>query len=334
MRGPLPGTLAIVVMSCGGSPPAAQREAAPTEPAGAASRVESARAATPGRAIVALEGSDRVAVLAAGPRWRVVRRLRVPDGPHNVAASRALGLAAVTSPPAGRVTLMDRRGVVVARARVAGSPHAAAFVPGRSVVWIAAETASRLVALAPRSGRVLRSVPTGGPPHNLAASPDGRRLWVTVGGSAAVEVRDAASGRLLRRDNLGGAPHDLAFAPGGQRVWLSNFRSSRLTIASAGGRRLGTLSAGTEPHHFTFGLGRLWASDNGGGRILRIASGRRRIAGRTRVGAAPHHVAVAGRSVLAAVNGTGRVAVLSRTGRLLQRVSVGVRPHGIGVLPG
>ncbi|MGI8623042.1 MAG: YncE family protein [Solirubrobacteraceae bacterium] len=279
------------------------------------------------RVLVALEGANEVAVLSAGPRWRVMRRVRVAAGPHNLTASRALGLVAETCPPADRVTVLGVAGRVVAAARVSGAPHDAAFVAGRHILWISAEAAGRLVALDPRTGRTLRTVPAGGRPHDLAVAPDGQRLWVTIDGSDAVEIRDAISSRLLRRAALGGAPHDVAFAPDGRQVWLSNVGSPLLTLASAAGRRVGVLRAGSEPHHFAFGLGRLWASDNGGGALLRIGPGRRRVLGRTLVGPAPHHVAIAGRDVLVAVHGTGKVAVVSPSGRLRYLVRVGAGPH-------
>jgi streptogramin lyase len=152
-------------------------------------------------------------------------------------------------------------------------------------------------------------------------------------GSDAVEVRSARSGRLLTRAPLGGAPHDVAFDPTGERVWFSNWESPVLTVAGAGSlRRLGSMRVGTEPHHFAFGHGRLWATDNASGTVERIDPRRRRILGRTRVGPAPHHVATTGRHVLVAVNGSGRVAIVSRSGRLQQRLAVGGGPHGISAV--
>lgn len=328
----------LAIAGCGGAPrgrPAGRlASAAEGRPAPASSRPAAVRSRRAPRVLVALEGTGEIAVLSPGPRWHIARRVPVPAGPHNLTASPALGLAAGTSPPADRITVLDTAGRVVARARVPGAPHDAAFVAGRPILWISAEAAGRLVALDPRTGRTLRSIPAGGRPHDLAVSPNGRRLWVTIDGSDAVEIRDAVSGRLVRRARLGGAPHDVAFAPGGRQVWLSNVGSPLLTLATATGRRLAVLRAGTEPHHFAFGLGRLWASDNGGGTLLRIDPGRRRILGRTPVGPAPHHVAIAGRDVLVAIHGTGKVAVVSPSGRLRYLVRVGAGPHGIDTLPG
>ena len=70
------------------------------------------------RVLVALERDNRVAILGARPRWHVLRRTRVPAGPHNLTATSSIGAAAVTSPPAHRVTLLDGAGRIIARARV------------------------------------------------------------------------------------------------------------------------------------------------------------------------------------------------------------------------
>jgi DNA-binding beta-propeller fold protein YncE len=283
------------------------------------------------RAFVALEDGDAVGVLG-GPPWRLLRRIAVPRGPHNVAASPDGRYVAVSSPPAGRVTLIrTRTATVVARAVVAGRPHDVAFTPDGHRLWVTAESDRRLVKLSvPGGGRVF-SRGTGGPPHDLDVYR--REVWVTIDGSSAAEVRSAGAGRLLARAPLGIAPHDVAFEPRGRRVWLSNWSSSLLTVASVRSRRrLATLQVGTEPHHFAFGLGCLWASDNGGGALVRIDPDSRRIRGRTRLGPGPHHVAIAGNNVLVAVNGSGRVAAVSARGRLLRTLRMGAGPHGIAAV--
>ena len=283
---------------------------------------------------MALERQAEVAVLdGGGGSWRVVRRKRVPPGPHNLASSGDGLRIAVSSPPAGRVTLLDSAGRIDASAAIAGGPHDLEFTPDSRALWVTAERGRRLVKLDAGSGRRLQVRTTGGSPHDLAISPDGRRLWVTIDGSAAVEVRSARTGALLGRARVGGGPHDLAFDPEGKRVWLSNFASPRLTVASVRtGRRLGSVRAGAEPHHFAFDRGRLWISDNGGGALLSLETASRAVRRRTQVGSAPHHVAVTGSEVLVAMNGGGRVAVVSRAGRVRSQVPVGAGPHGIAAI--
>lgn len=285
-------------------------------------------------ALVALEDADAIAVLA-GPRWRLVRRLAAPPGPHNVAASADGRQVAVSSPPADRVTIVGAPFAEPAVVGVAGAPHDISFGPGAGRLWVAAEGAGRLVRVSVARRRAVTEKATGGPPHDLELDPAGKELWVTIDGSPIAEIRSPARGDLLGRARLGGAPHDLAFEPESGRVWLSNFLSPSLTVASPSTRRAeGSLTTGGEPHHFAFGLGCLWVSDNEGDRVLRIDPASRRIVGETRVGGAPHHVAVAGGRVLVAVNDTGRVAVLSARGRLVEQIEVGAGPHGIAVASG
>ena len=66
-----------------------------------------ARALRQSVAAVALEDAAQIVVLRGAP-WRVVRRVRVPAGPHNVAASTGAALFAITSPRAGAVTFVRR----------------------------------------------------------------------------------------------------------------------------------------------------------------------------------------------------------------------------------
>ena len=322
--------VAALLGACGGESGNGDRagKGADLEDAGSASEAESVARF---RAFVALESENRLAIVD-GPPWGLVRKVPVPSGPHNVAADPGGRYVAVSSPPAGRVTILDSRGTVTARAPAGPGAHDVDFTAGGGL-WVSAEDSSRIVRLEVPSGRPAGSRSTSGPPHDLAVSPDGRELWVTVDGDSAVEVRGAGSGVLLARPRLGPAPHDVEIAPGGRQVWFSNWSSPLLTVASRTRRkRLGELIAGGEPHHFSFGAGWLWASDNAAGELLQIDPRSRRIRGRTRVGPQPHHVAVAGSQILVAVHGSGRLAVVSRRGHLVHRLALGAGPHGIDAI--
>ena len=216
---------------------------------------------------------------------------------------------------------------------VSGSPHDVVFSANSRTLWATAEQGRRVVEFSVPSGRVLRSVATLGRPHDLDLRPGGRELWVTIDGSSRVEVRSALNGRLLRSPDLGGAPHDIAFAPDGRAVWFSNWASGTLTVASVDGRPRASVRAGVEPHHFAFGLGLLWVSDNQAGTLVRIDPQTRRVLGRTVVGPSPHHPVIAGGDALVAVHGNGHVAVISPNGRLLQTLRVGPGPHGLAAVP-
>jgi DNA-binding beta-propeller fold protein YncE len=90
-------------------------------------------------AYVALERAGAVEVLRGRP-WRLVRRLRVPAGPHNVAASPDGRFVVVSSPPANAVTIIDARAARVrTRVRVAGRPHDVDFSADGRFLWVTAE---------------------------------------------------------------------------------------------------------------------------------------------------------------------------------------------------
>jgi len=65
-------------------------------------------------AVVTLEGEDRVAFVDLA-RGLVLRRLAVASGPHNLDATGDGRVVAVTSPPSGRVTILDGRRLRVLR---------------------------------------------------------------------------------------------------------------------------------------------------------------------------------------------------------------------------
>jgi hypothetical protein len=328
-------TLATVPgLSCGGDGAPQRDEDPPQVDEPRAQPAEREEAQVEHRAFVALEGEDAVAVVA-GPPWRVIRRVSVPAGPHNVVASRDGRHVAVTSPPGEATTLLRAPGGrVTAEVPIPGGPHDADFNPVGTRLWVAAEDGQRLVKLSVASGEVVGERSATGPPHDLAVSPDGEELWVTLGRVPIVEVRSAEEGRLLERPDLGEAPHDLIFEPEGGRIWFSNWTSGRLTVADAEERDAADrVEAGRVPHHFAFGAGCLWVSDHADGYVARFDPGSPPdLVGRTNVGGELHHVAAAGRYILVAEHDRGELAVLSPRGEVRDRLRVGAGPHGVAAI--
>ena len=129
-------------------------------------------------AAVTLEGADRVAFVDLA-RGRVLRRLAVASGPHNLDATGNGRVVAVTSPPSGRVTILDGRRLRVLRVVSGfGSPHDVKLSPEGRTAYVVEEARGTLAVLDTGTGRVLRRVPVGVAAHDVAV---GDLAWVTHG---------------------------------------------------------------------------------------------------------------------------------------------------------
>jgi DNA-binding beta-propeller fold protein YncE len=293
------------------------------------------------RAFVALEGERLVVAvdLAAGAH-RVVARLRVPLAPHNLAVSPDGRLVLVTSPPAGRVTLIDAyRPRVIAVLSGFAYPHDVKVAPGGRHAYVTEERGARIAVVDLRARRVVARIPVAPRPHDLAPSPDGREVWVTHGPRqrqlTVLDTRRPASPRVAAVVRTAGAPHDLLFA--GRRVWVTDWHAGTVTVYSAHTRRpLFRVAAGRLPHHLALEpSGRaLWITDHAGGRAIRFALGGRRLRS-IPVGGDPHHVAIGPLRghVVVASHREGTLAVLDPARGRLDRVRVGRGPHGVGIAP-
>ena len=299
--------------------------------------VGSSSAATPARvlAYTALEREGAVAVVDVA-RGRVLARVAVPAGPHNLTASADGQVVVVTSPPAGRITVIDGRRFRVLRT-IGGfrSPHDVKLSPDARTVYVADEGRGTLDVVDTASGRLLRRLPAGAGAHDLAG---GDLAWVTHGPrNVPLELFDL--GRRPRRPvrtgalDAGGAAHDAVHAPDTGDVFVTYWESgtvARLRIGRAA--PLWRRSVGSVTHHLAFDSywgRRLWVTDRIGRVLLldaRTGATLRRFAGC----AGPHHVAVAtARRVAVACNSAGTIAVFDDRAGLVRTVSVGRGPHGI-----
>ncbi len=267
---------------------------------------------------------------------RVVARIPVARGPHNVAAWGRSVL--VTSPPAGRVTLVD---ALTKRVRHVfggfGYPHDVEFDPVRRYAYVTDERRGELVVLDLRKLRVARRVAVGAGAHDLAVSPDGSRVWVTHGPSGTalriVDTSRPAGARVVGSVPTPGA-HDLEFSPDGLYVWVTYWNSAVVGKFEAIAERLGVQKrVGTLIHHVQMGLrDEVWLTDHEAGRAYAV-SGRTGNVVRTLSGCAgAHHVAVGGGlSVVVACHDSGALALYDQRTWRRTLVRVGAGPHGVAV---
>ena len=294
-------------------------------------------AATPQRtlAYVAVEGEGRVAVVDVG-RGRVLARIPVPAGPHNLTAAGDGRIVVVTNQPAGRITIIDGRRFRVLRT-IGGfrSPHDVKLSPDGRTAYVTDEGRGTLDVVDTGSGRLLRRLPAGAGAHDLAGGDLG---WVTHGPRAVpLELFDLGrrprAPTRTRSLDAGGAAHDAVSAPDTADVFVTYWESGTVARLRTGRRApLWRRSVGSVTHHLAFDSysgQRLWVSDRAG-RVLLLSAANGAVLKRFGGCAGPHHVAVAtARRVAVACNAAGTVAVFDDRAGLVRTVAVGRGPHGI-----
>ena len=295
-------------------------------------------AATPQRtlAYVALEeGGQPVQWRGTSGRGTVLARIPVPAGPHNLTASGDGRIVVVTSPPAGRITIIDGRRFRVLRV-VGGfrSPHDVKLSPDGRTAYVN-EGRGTLTSSTLPTDACLRRLPAGAGAHDLAG---GDLTWVTHGPRrtpltlfSLAGPRLAASGTL----DAGGAAHDAVFAPDTADVFVTYWESGTVARFRTGRKApLWRRSVGSVTHHLAFDYysgQRLWVSDRAG-RVLLLDARNGAVLQRFGGCAGPHHVAVTtARRAVAACNAAGTVAVFDDRAGLVRTVAVGRGPHGVAI---
>jgi hypothetical protein len=298
------------------------------------------RAAPSGRlvAYVSAESENRLVAVDVRSR-RVLRRIRVASGPHNVAATPDGRFVLVTSPPAGRVTLVAGRSLRVLKVfRGLRYPHDVEVAAGGRYAYVTEERGAAIAVLDLAQRRVVRRFRVAPGPHDLAVSPNGRQIWITHGpGQRSITLarsRPARRAMAIGRFGAGGgSPHDIFFAPNGRRVWVTYWDSARVGAYARSRRLVVGARAGIVPHHVAVGplSNFVWITDHATGRaaILLERTGRRL---RTvAVGPSPHHVAMLGRYAVVASHDGGTLSVHRPGGRRLSTIRVGHGLHGVAL---
>lgn len=274
-------------------------------------------------------------------RRKVVARIRVADGPHNVSASSAGSRPVlVTSPPAGQVTLVSARTRrVVAVFRGLASPHDVELSGDARYAYVTEEGAGRIAVLDLVRRRLVGRVAVGPRPHDLAV---GGVLTVTHGRDAReLTVLDPANPRrprLVARVPAAGAAHDISRQPDSANVFVTYWGSSTVAGIDVGTRRVFfRRRLGTLLHHVQFDYfsgAHVWVTDHGGGRAFLLSTRTGRVV-RT-VGGCPgaHHVALFPRTRRAAIacHDSGRLLLVDPATGAQSSIRVGRGLHGVATV--
>lgn len=289
-------------------------------------------------AFVTAEDDDAVVAveLASG---RIIRRIPVADGPHNIAVSWNGRFVVATSPPAGRVTLISGWSLRVLYVFDGfGSPHDVELSTSGRYAYVTDETRGQVAVLDLVARRVVRRVAVGVGPHDLAV---GDLIWVTHGRSTtSLTLLDFAGPdnparpRFLRRVPVHGAPHDISHQPDSANVYITYWDGQFVGKLDGRLKVRFRRRVGVNVHHVAFDYysgRRLWVTDHSTGRVLLLSARTGRVLRTSEGCSGVHHVALARGRVAVACHDSGRLLVLTRKLRPLRSVHVGHGLHGVAI---
>ncbi len=268
---------------------------------------------------------------------RVIARIRVPTGPHNV-TSYAARFVLVTSPPSGAVTLVDafsRRIVKVWRGF--GSPHDVEVEGGYAYVTDEARGQLAVIDLAAR--KVVARIAVGPRPHDVAVTDVALVTHDSDYPALTVVELSGSRGRKLLELDVGGPVHDISNQPDSANAYVTYWGSGAVGAVDWGrGKMLWKRSVGTLVHHVAFDYyhgRRLWVTDHETGDVLALSSRDGHVLRRLRGCDGAHHVALVGGMIAVACHDSDALAVWNTSSWQRRLIRVGDGPHGVAevVLP-
>ena len=208
-------------------------------------------------ALVTAETQNSLLAIAL-PSGKVLRRLRMPADPENVAVVGAKH-AVVVSPRAGAVTILSTPSLRIVRTlRGFSDPHIVAATADLQGVYVTDDGSGQLVAIrfSPRP-HVVRRVFVGLGAHHFTVNPSGNELWVALGERArtivVLDVSDPWRPKVVGRFDPGFAAHDLAFSSE-WRVWVTAADRRFVTVFDTRTLRpVARIPASAPPQHVAFG---------------------------------------------------------------------------------
>ena len=208
-------------------------------------------------ALVTAETQNALLAIAL-PSGKVLRRLRMPADPENVAVVGAWH-AVVVSPRARAVTVLSLPSLRIVRVlRGFSDPHVVGATADLQGVYVTDDGSGQLVAIrfSPRP-HVARRAFVGLGAHHFAVSPAGNEAWIALGGRArtivVVDVSDPWRPKVVGRFDPGFAAHDVSFSSD-WRVWVTAADRRSVTIFDTRTLRpVARIAAGAPPQHVAIG---------------------------------------------------------------------------------
>jgi DNA-binding beta-propeller fold protein YncE len=186
----------------------------------------------------------------------VTSRITLSAGPQYVAAEP--GVAVVTSPTAGAVTILEGDAPHEAKVlRGFGAPHITEISPDGEHAYVTDDARGTLSVIRFSDMRVTSTIHVGAGAHHMSSSLDQQQLWIALGESARtiviLDTSDIDHPRLIGHFDPGFPAHDLSFSPDGLNVWVTSASGPDVTVFRASDKRLlFRVPVGDPPQHVAF----------------------------------------------------------------------------------
>jgi YVTN family beta-propeller protein len=334
--------LSALLASCGGSashrPTTAQRATHPTRPVATNAAPADPVPRPPTLALVTAETENRLLVVQL-PSGRVIRRIRLPSDPEDVAAPTEGSVAVVTSAAAGKVALLD--GPSLRPAKILGgfgSPHIVEFAPDGEHAYVTDDRRGTVTTIDVVKLRATSTIDVGAGAHHMSFDVTHRRGWVALGESARqivmLDTTDLDHPRIIGRFNPGFAVHDLAFSPDGNQVWVTSSVGPEVTVFDGVDRQPSfRVHVGRPPQHVAFNQSSAYLTSGYGATIEQADAATGRILAKAKTPYGSFELAADGRYVVTSSLLRGTLAIYTSNLRLLRVVHLAPATREVALSP-
>jgi YVTN family beta-propeller protein len=302
-------------------------------------------AETPSPALLVLNKADQALAIIDPASGKVIARVGVGEGPHEVSVSADGHFAYVGNygerTPGHSMSVIDLPAQAELHRVDVGPlqrPHGMLVVAGK--VYFTAEVNRLIARYDPVADKVDWLFGTGqATTHMLVANADASLIFTANIGSNTVSAIERAQGANAWSETVipvGKGPEGIDWSPDGKEVWTATGGDGGISIVDAASRRVtGTFSAGTKRTNrlkFTPDGKLVLLSDRDGGELVVLERATRRERARLKMGRYPEGILIApdGSRAYVAQEGANDIAIVDlKTLTVAGHISPGNGPDGM-----
>lgn len=311
----------------------------------AGSFANSALAQTPSPALLVLNKEDAALAIVDPGSKKVVGRVPVGEGPHEITVSSDGKLAFAGNygarDPGNTISVIDLGSQKELRRVDLGPlrrPHGMFFADGK--VYFTAEVNKLIGRYDPASNQIDWLLGTGqNSTHMVLVSKDLSKLFTANIASDSVTIIERGSNPLNWNETVipvGKGPEGIDLSPDGKEVWTAHSRDGGVSIIDIAAKKVSqTLNVQTKRSNrlkFTPDGKMVLISDLEGGELVVVDAPARKEIKRIKLGKSPEGILITpdGSRAYAAVNGDNNVAIIDlKTLEATGRISTGRGPDGM-----